>query len=261
MQETEQFAVGELLVQQGSILFPEYETVREQAINLSETMLQVEVTSENIKRSKQLLAAVNKEVNKLNDERIKAKKKLLEPYDELEKKVKEINSIVKNAENTMRQQVRELEEKERDEKEQVIRTIFEKRMKQYDFEELMGFDKFLSPQHLNKSYSMTKVESEMVKWFTKVEEDLSLIYSMEYSYEIIAEYQRTQNVTQSIQTVNDRHKVIQEMERKSEPLKVQTKTSKPTTKVVFELYDNKDARLVEMFMQQEQIEYVKNEFK
>lgn len=261
MQETEQFAVGELLVQQGSILFPEYETVREQAINLSETMLQVEVTSENIKRSKQLLAAVNKEVNKLNDERIKAKKKLLEPYDELEKKVKEINSIVKNAENTMRQQVRELEEKERDEKKQIIRTIFEKRMKQYDFEELMGFDKFLLPQHLNKSYSMTKVESEMVKWFTKVEEDLSLIYSMEYSYEIIAEYQRTQNVTQSIQTVNDRHKVIQEMERKSEPLKVQTKTSKPTTKVVFELHDNKDARLVEMFMQQEKIEYVKNEFK
>lgn len=251
--------IGELTVVQGSIIFPQYDLIKSQATNLANHLQQVEVTQENLQRSKQLLAAVNKEVRKLHDERIKIKRTVLEPYDEFETQIKEITTIVKNSDDLIRNQVRELEEQERQDKKEHIHSIFNKRMKQYDFGELMNFDKFIKPTHLNKSTSMTKVEQEMVRWLEKTETDLDLIKSMDYSFEIIGEYQRTQDVASSIKSVNDRHKAIQEMERKAETVtSVSPQQSKPKKPIILiELSDEKDARLVEMFMKQERIEYSK----
>lgn len=251
--------IGELTVVPGSIIFPQYDLIKSQATNLANHLQQVEVTQENLQRSKQLLAAVNKEVRKLHDERIKIKRTVLEPYDEFETQIKEITAIVKDSDDLIRNQVRELEEQERQAKKEHIHSIFNKRMKQYDFGELMNFDKFIKPTHLNKSTSMTKIETEMVQWLTKVETDLDLIKSMDYSFEIIGEYQRTQDVASSIKSVNDRHKAIQEMERKAETVtSVSPQQSKPKKPIILiELNDEKDARLVEMFMKQERIEFSK----
>lgn len=251
--------IGELTVVQGSIIFPSYEIIKSQATNLANHLRQVEVNQENLQQSKQLLAAVNKEVRKLHDERIKIKRTVLEPYDEFETQIKEITTIVKDSDDLIRNQVRELEEQERQAKKEHIHFIFNKRMKQYDFGELMNFDKFIKPTHLNKSTSMTKIEAEMVQWLTKTETDLDLIKSMDYSFEIIGEYQRTQDVASSIKSVNDRHKAIQEMERKAETVtSVSPQQSKPKKPIILiELNDEKDARLVEMFMKQERIEYNK----
>lgn len=257
--------IGELVIIQGSILFPQYDLIKSQATNLANHLKQVEVNQDNLQKSKQLLAAVNKEVKKLHDERIKIKKTVMEPYDTFESQIKEITSIVKESDDLIRNQVRELEEQERLDKKKLIQSIFDKRIKHYDFQGLMDFDKFLKPTHLNKSTSMTKVENEMVSWLTKTETDLELIKSMEYSFEIIGEYQRSQDVASSIKSVMDRHKAIQEMERKVEVVSNNSphqydSTNQPKPKkpiILIELNDEKDARLVEMFMKQEGIEYSK----
>ncbi|MDN6627113.1 MAG: DUF1351 domain-containing protein [Pisciglobus halotolerans] len=255
-EENVSFEVGEILVNQGSIYFPTYQSIKDQALDLSSMMKSVEVTNDNLKKSKQLLAAVRKEVNKLNDQRKKVKKDLLKPYEDLDTKVKEINMIVQESEQTIRQQVRQLEEQERQDKRDYIESIFNKRMRQYDFGELMGFDKFIKSSHLNKSTSLAKIEEEMVEWLTKTETNLDYIRQAEYGMEIIAEYQKSQDVIKSIKSVEERHKVIKEMERKVEQTTQQSRTKKPT--VVIELVDEKDAKLVEMFMKQEGIDYSKS---
>ena len=252
--------IGELVVRKGSIEFPQYELLKSQVVNLSEHLLSVEVTPDNLRVSKQLLAAINKEVRKLHDEKMRVKRTTLEPYTDFENQVKDITGIVKDAEETIRNQVRELEEQERQAKKELIESIFNKRMKHYDFEELMGFDKFLKPTHLNKSMGINNIEQDMVKWLTKTEQNLDLIKSLDYSFEIIGEYQRSQDVASSIKSVQDRHKAIQEMERKAETdSKVSPKQTKPKKPIILiELTDEKDARLVEMFMKQERIDYTKS---
>lgn len=250
--------IGDLIVIQGSVQFPQYMVLKEQVTNLATHLQQVEVTQDNLKNSKQLLAAVNKELKQLHDERIKIKRMINEPYDTFEKQIKEITAIVKDSDDMIRNQVRELEELERLAKRDLIESIFDKRIIFYDFAELMDFDRFIKPTHLNKSTSMTKVENELVTWLTKTETDLELIKSMDYSFEIIGEYQRSQDVASSIKSVMDRHRAIQEMERKVEaviPSPQQPKPKKPI--ILIELNDEKDARLVEMFMKQENIEYNK----
>ncbi|EGQ1206894.1 DUF1351 domain-containing protein, partial [Listeria monocytogenes] len=110
------FNIESPVVTQGSILFPAYKKIKSDSLLLAQQIENIEVTEENVKQSKKLLAAVNKEVKNLESERILIKKEMLEPYNEFEKQVKEIVSIVKTADEMVRQQVTQMEEEEREDK-------------------------------------------------------------------------------------------------------------------------------------------------
>lgn len=86
----------------GKINFNAYEYIKERALNLSENLKKVEVTEENVKKSKKLIAEVNKDVKKLEDHRIKIKKEMLKPYNDFEAQIKEIVAIVKEADSIVR---------------------------------------------------------------------------------------------------------------------------------------------------------------
>ena len=67
--------VQQIVVVQGSIEFNEYEQIKMQAVSLAEEIAAVEVNEDNIKTSKKLLAAINKDLKKLEDNRINIKKR------------------------------------------------------------------------------------------------------------------------------------------------------------------------------------------
>lgn len=243
------------VVKRGSILFPAYEKLKSDSLLLAQQIENIEVTEENVKQSKKLLAAVNKEVKNLESERISIKKEMLEPYNEFEKQVKEIVSIVKTADEMVRQQVTQIEEEEREDKKLVLKRLFEKRIRMYDFKTYFTFDDFIENRHLNKSLSINKIESEMVKWLTKIETELKVIETMPYADEIIAEYKETKDLAVSAQIVSDRHKA-QEVIKEA---KNDIKDDQLHTKITFTLFDEKDVKLVEMFMQQNKIKFEKVE--
>ncbi|EAD2398343.1 DUF1351 domain-containing protein [Listeria monocytogenes] len=243
------------VVTQGSILFPAYKKIKSESLLLAQQIENIEVTEENVKQSKKLLAAVNKEVKNLESERILIKKEMLEPYNEFEKQVKEIVSIVKTADEMVRQQVTQIEEEEREDKKLVLKRLFEKRIRMYDFKTYFTFDDFIENRHLNKSLSINKIESEMVKWLTKIETELKVIETMPYADEIIAEYKETKDLAVSAQIVSDRHKA-QEVIKEA---KNDIKDNQLHSKITFTLFDEKDVKLVEMFMQQNKIKFEKVE--
>ncbi|HBZ6455169.1 TPA: DUF1351 domain-containing protein [Listeria monocytogenes] len=243
------------VVTQGSILFPAYKKIKSDSLLLAQQIENIEATEENVKQSKKLLAAVNKEVKNLESERISIKKEMLEPYNEFEKQVKEIVSIVKKADEMVRQQITQLEEEEREDKKLVLKRMFEKRIRMYDFKTYFTFDDFIENRHLNKSLSINKIESEMVEWLTKVENELKVIETMPYADEIIAEYKETKDLAVSAQLVSERHKAQEVIKEAKNDIKDDQLYSKTT----FTLFDEKDAKLVEMFMRQNKIKFEKVE--
>lgn len=241
--------ISQIVVKPGQVLFNDFETVKNQALTLSEYIAQVEVTEENVQTSKKMLAAVNNRIKEMEDRRIAIKKEILEPYNVFEKQVKEIVNIVKEADGTVRSQVKSLEEKEREQKQETIREIFEKRIKQYEFGELFGFDSFISSKHLNKSTSINSVEMEMVKWLEKIETDLNVINTLPNRDKILAEYLDTKDVSIAIRIVNEYEERMKKIAQQAKP--VVKEPSKTTFTVT--LFDEKDLLLVEMFMQQHNI--------
>jgi len=249
MRDLTAFNTSNITVKQGQIQFNGFKSLKEEAINLSEEISMVHVTDDNVQISKKILATVNKRVKELEDKRIDIKKEMLEPYTEFEQQVKEIVTIVKNADGIVRSQVKQLEEIERDTKQAKIEELFNKRIVQYDFDDVFKFDDFITPKHLNKSITSKSVETEMVAWLEKKDADLKVIKSLPNTHDILMEYLDTKDLSVAINIVNERNARMDHLEKVVEP------TKQAGQGYLITLSDSKDLKMVEMFMDQNHINY------
>ena len=142
------------------INFDEYDDLKVQAMIIAERVRDVQVTDENIKETKKMLARINSSLKELNDRRIAIRKEINKPYDEFAEKIKEIETIVRDADTLVRNQVREIEEQERRDKKQALEDIWNKRIPMYELASQIPFEDWLEPCHLNKTATIQK--SEMV---------------------------------------------------------------------------------------------------
>jgi len=250
------FNPKQIIVTQGLVKFTEYQRIKDQAIALAEQIKTVEVNEDNIKESKKLLAAVNKRCKELEDERIRIKKMILEPYQEFEGQVKEIVSIVKDADNEVRQQVKRLEEMDRMTKYNDLDEIFQKRLQHYKtLQDLILFDHFVEPRHLNKTTSIDGAETEMIAFLEKTKIDFEVIGSMNYSSDILNAYMDCFDLAEAMRKVN------QEWERKkaienSGAIKKQPAENQIVYLVTVKVYTQKELKLLEMVLQENEFEFM-----
>lgn len=244
--------IGTLEFEVGKISFNAYENIKNKALKLSENLKTVEVSEENIKESKKLIAEVNKDVKKLEDYRIKVKKEMLKPYNDFEIQVKEIVKIVKEADEYVRSQIRELEEIERENKKAIVKEMFENKAKHYDFNEIITFDKFFKESMSNKTTSIDKIENELSEWLEQRKMDIEVIKSLKHD-EVLKEYLETFNLALAIENA----KVKEEENKKIE--EVMKKTEKSSKKYIFIISEEKDAKLAEMLLKENKINYIMEE--
>ena len=243
--------IQQIVVVPGYILFDEYEQIKMQAVALADEIEAVEVNEDNIKTSKKLLAAINKDLKQLEDNRISIKKAMLQPYDVFESQVKEIVNIVKQADNEVRKQVKYLEEFERLQKEAAIEELFEKRKKHYKrLNDFVQFEQFVQPKHLNKTTTIAATEKEMIEWFENINKDVEVIQTLDHASEILSVYIGSYDLSNAISQVNKR-----------EQLRRQAEASEAMHCVLHEksflitVYDEKDFTLLKMFMDQNEIKF------
>lgn len=255
MENELQLEMESVLVTQGNIVFKEFQQLKDQALDLAAEIEKVEVTDENIKQSKKMLAAVNKRVKELDARRITIKNLLLEPYKAFEDQVKEIVSIVKTADETVRVQVRELEERDREEKRGILKDLFSKRIVHYSFRDLFDFMDFFHPSHLNKSMSIEAVENEMIAFLEKLSRDLKAIETMPDAATIMTYYKDSKDVATALTLAAQ----AEQQKRKVQESQALKKPLKPSKQWEITVFHEKDFRMVEMFMQHNDIEFLYDE--
>lgn len=211
--KTFEIRTQDIVTTQGTIEFKTYEPLLHQAEQLNEALKTVEVTEDTIQTNKKLVAAVRKEANKLDDMRKSVKKELLEPYSAFERRVKEIVETVKEGEDLIRTQVREFEQKERDEKFENLSEMLELRLRKYPKiqQYRVATELIITPSLLNKSVSDDKAELTIVETLETINKTLKTIESLEYSDEITAEYISHLDMQKAIETVQKRHVVLEQV--------------------------------------------------
>jgi hypothetical protein len=247
-------AIQDIQVVQGSIVFGSYTELKRQATDLAEQIKTVEVNEDNVKMSKKLLASVNKRLKELEDKRISIKKMMLEPYMGFEDQVKEIVTIVKDADAFVRDQVNELESKERMKKENEIYSIWELRLKHYTFHDLISFEKFLKPKHLTKTMSIQAVEKEMVKFLEMIQSDINLMYTMDDSNEHIDAYLQCFNLGQAMIQVKEKKQRQAQIEKNAKANKKES-ADEIVYLVSITVHDQKELKLLEMILNENEFEY------
>lgn len=246
--------VQQIIVIQGSVEFSEYENIFHQAQKLAEQIEKVEVTEENLKESKKLLATVNKRVKELEEKRISVKKVMLEPYNLFEEQVKNIVTVVKNADVEVRQQIKRLEEIERNEKEEVLENIFYKRKRMYSLGDLIEFEDFIKSKHLNKTVSIESVEKEMIDFLEKTEKDYQVILSLDEPEKIVSVYICCFDLANAISHVQQQRQ-REEQIKASGTIKLQPTENQIAYLVNVQVYNQKELKLLEMILQQNGFEF------
>ena len=245
--------IQQIKVIQGSIEFSDFENIKQQALQLAEDLQTVEVDEDNLKESKKLLAAVNKRKKELDDERIRIKKLMLEPYAAFEDQVKEIVQIVDAANDTVRQQVKDLEEAERQAKQADLAEIFHKRKSLYSLGDLIPFEDFLKPKHLNKTTTIESVETEMVEFLEQTERDIKVLQKLPDLNDHVSAYIGKYDLALAMSQVQGEKERRQQIEAAQAQKKMQQPEAEKQYR--FTITGEKDKALVEMFMKQNKIQY------
>lgn len=243
--------IQNIIVTPGTIEFNDFEKIKKQAHRLAAHIGTVEVNEDNIKTSKKMLAAVNKRVKELEDTRISIKKAINEPYKMFEDQVKEIVSIVKEADNDVRKQVRYLEEFERLQKEEELQQLFYKRSQFYSLGDVIRFEEFLQARHLNKTTSVEAVEKEMTSFLEKIAADYKTILKLPNAKDVLSAFIGRYDLGQALDIVNA-EKEREEALKASGALK-EIETDNHTFLLM--IYEEKDFKLVKFFCEQNEIKF------
>ncbi|AAY53216.1 gp31 [Listeria phage P35] len=205
------------------IKFDNFVDLKNEALEVADTLKTIVVTEDTIPSTKKLVAEVRKKVTALDKERKEVKKEINQPLIDFENQVKEINQIVTDAERYVRDQLDIYEESRRASKAELIRIIWDKRAKKYgDVVNFRTYEDFLTPQHLNKGVTSDQIEAEMVTFLESTKEDLEVIDSMDDAQELLIYYGEGNDFT----TCN---KMLWEKKKRAEEVKQKISSSKRLT--------------------------------
>ena len=236
----------------GTVRFPEFEDYIAKAQSVAEVLNSTVLTEDNVAEVRQTLANARKIVNALETRRKEVKNAILEPYTVLEKQVKVITSIINNADDELRAKVKEMEEQEREDKKQVLREIWEKRITMYKFPQYISdpFDRWIQPQHTNKTYPVSNAEKDMTSWMEQRERDCESIMGMEAAGYIMDAYAQSLDLASAISEGMARKRKVEEINTK-----VPESISEPCA--VFYVTGESSINFAELLLKENKINYRK----
>lgn len=198
---------GGVVYAPAKIDFPGFEEYKLAASEIAEYINGIELTQDNVKEVKKVLADARKVTDGLNKRRIEIKKAINSEYSEFEVMVKDLCTIIDDADHKLRDKVKVIEEAEREEKKKKILELWNKRVTHYTINNYFpdAWELWLNPVHLNKSVSMKSVEADMTDWLEETEGAFNVLSGMDDEYTV--EYIGCLDLKTAIQNVNDRRKI------------------------------------------------------
>lgn len=174
-------------------------------------------TEETMKTAKEDRAELNKMKNDISDIRKEVKKAIMEPYTQFENEVKEVTALIDEPIAMIDAQIKEYEERVKNEKKQQLETHFNEVVAELNG--ILTFDKIFDSKWLNVSTSLKKAKEEIDNQIEVVRMGLRSIDNLcEEKYHTVLKdfYTRTLNITKTM----DEYSRLREMDRKLEEEKV-----------------------------------------
>lgn len=167
-------------------------------------------SDDQIKEAKADRAKLNKFVQALEAKRKEVKKQCLAPYEDFERKLKEITAIVNEPIMMIDQQVKGYEEQKKAEKQVKIRELFENAV----FPDWVKFEQVFDAKWLNATVPMTSINKELIEKLERIESDLSTLSNLpEFAFEAVDVYKTTLDLGRA---VNEAHRMSEQAKRKAE---------------------------------------------
>lgn len=188
-------------------------------------------TPETIKDAKADRAAVNKLDKQLSDAARSAKAFYMKPLEEFLQSAKQMQGQCKAVSSAIDQQVKAVEEAERQDKQDALRAVYADCIG--ELREMIPFDRLLVPQWLNKTYDLAKASRELRKSVETRREELRLIRENcgEDAEACTTEYLRELNLNAAL-VEHSRRQNARDAQRRAEAERMAAERAQSTAPVI-----------------------------
>ena len=218
------------------VIIDEYQLPQELKFNFEElkTELQAKAkeyeimtyTEEQLTEAKKDRANLNKLKKALNDERIRREKEYMQPFNEFKSKINEIIAIIDKPVAMIDAQVKNYEEKKKEEKQEAINALFAAK----EFPEWITVGQIQDKSWLNATTSMKQIEDNLDGWKNRISAELKTIEGLqEFSFEATEVYKNTLDMAKAIaegQRLADIQKRKKEAEEAAARMKAEAEAKK-----------------------------------
>jgi len=137
-------------------------------------------TDDTIKAAKADRAKLNKFVDALNNKRTEVRKALLKPDEQFGQEIKELTGIVQKAIYNIDTQVKDYEQRLREEKTAKVQEFYEENI--HDLSSILPFDRVFKSEYANASTTMKSIKEDILALIQKVDEGLAIINEVDSKF-------------------------------------------------------------------------------
>lgn len=183
----------------------------------------LECNEENKKEVKEKRSQINKFATSLENKRKEIKAQILAPYQEFEEIYNnECKNKLNDASELLGTKINEIEEKQKEEKENNLRVFFNQYEKTYHLEDIVSFEDV--GLNITLSASEKSLKDQIVAFCERINKDIQVINNEENKEELMLEYMKNGfDYQQAKLTLFERKKQIEELKTKQEEIKEQVK--------------------------------------
>lgn len=156
----------------------EYEEVKKEILTRVEKFKDTKIVTEETKKEvKKEIAEINKIKQKISRFRIDNTALFLKYIEPYVSKCQELEKLCTDSVADINAKVKELEDKERADKKESIKKLFDFLWERTKYNTLLNFEMFFEPAMTNKTQSLTVLEKQMGEWLQKRVQDIEFFYN------------------------------------------------------------------------------------
>lgn len=218
-------------------------------------------TEETRKSIKELRTKLGTELKDFESQRKAIKTKINEPYELFNNAYeKEIKIKYQQADLTLKTKIDEVENGIKNKARKLAIEFFD----EYKKSKTVIEDSYLTFEEINlqigldalteKGLLVKKIKDAIIEKVDNVERDIETISTMQYSDEILVEYLKHKNLSLAIKDVNDRHFVLEQVQKRQEEVKEIKVQEEQAVEKVEEVLQAPTSEEIEMsFVEQEEM--------
>ena len=203
-----------MVSQQPGAISTNFGEIKDSLSTQMEIYEELEVTEENKTERKKDIATLRKIIKSINDKRIGVKKECLKPYEEFEKQASELVNIINKPVRMIDSQIKEYEDKQRQEKIGSIRQIFSELVS--DLADYIPLEKIYDDKWESAGTSLKSIKEDMSFRIDNIRSAIATIKAMqsEKTEEALNRYYENFDLISAINFINRYEQQKKEIEQR-----------------------------------------------
>lgn len=204
-----------------------HEELKKFLIEKTSTYNSLVVTEDSIKSAKEDKAKLNKFKTAVEDERKRIKKQCLQPYEEFERKCKEIVGLIDKPIISIDTQIKVFDDIEKENKHKALQRYFDDNVK--ELADVVKLEQIINPKWANKGEKLLDLTQQIYDRLDKIRQDLEVISNLKSPYESQMKdiYLKTFDVSKALaeqSRLEEQDRKLAEIKKKQEAESIQQQT-------------------------------------